>query len=743
MFRLARTTSTGALFLGFLLAVAGCGGGGGSGSGGGNASVPSISNLRYSPTSAPFAQGGIITVSGSIDFSDPGGDIASLGIETFDPSGVSLSKTSTPVPSVGGITSGPINGVVSVSTAAPGMYSFHIWVTDAKGTASNVLSGTLQVSMSPGLVTATGAWAKTLVYGDGKLYWSETGDNPVRSISVPGGTATTVLVKMQNPVAIVSAGLDTVWLDAESGFAPSGCSGAGAVRVLKRTDSNAVTTVLATSDNCTLGTDDVLTDGTNIYWLQITNTASSILSTPVAGGNTTVLASTNSPATVLALQLSGGSIFWLEAPPAGAGSIRSVPTGGGPITTYVSGFATRANTFAIDSTSIYYVTANFPSSDNLLAVPIGGGAATSLATVANTPVKLVVASGRLAWVDNSSVQSLPVTGGTPLQLAASAGTPTDILIDASNVVWSETNGSTTVPVGGFIKSVPIGGGTVSVILQDPIAPSVIALDSSNQIEWLYGGIQPQIARISSAGVTQIIVSGIATDSPSLALGSSDLFVVDGMYIKQMPLAGGPPQTIATESSISPIQNIATDNSFVYWDDFFSSVYRVPVGGGNIQLLYAGNATIGPGGAIRIGPNGNVYWISGLASLMTVPSAGGAATTLMQGMVFSDVAVDANNAYVSTTQSGNIFRIPLSGGAPVSFAGALGGFYVSLALSATDLYWIDTSTIQKVPKGGGTPTVVAQVVGANVDSRSTACLALDATNVYWTEQPAMDIRSAPQ
>ena len=63
-----------------LLALAACGGGGSSGSPPDVA--PSISNLRYTPTSALQSPGGVATLSGTIDFSDSGANVSSLHLST-------------------------------------------------------------------------------------------------------------------------------------------------------------------------------------------------------------------------------------------------------------------------------------------------------------------------------------------------------------------------------------------------------------------------------------------------------------------------------------------------------------------------------------------------------------------------------------------------------------------------------------------------------------------------------------
>ena len=105
---------------------------------------PSISNLRYSPASAAPVPGGTVTISGTFDFSDAGGDISSVRITSSG--GVDVT---TPTPQLSGIASGTAVGQVAVSVDKPGKYTFEISVTDGTGLSSNRLIGTFEVTAAP------------------------------------------------------------------------------------------------------------------------------------------------------------------------------------------------------------------------------------------------------------------------------------------------------------------------------------------------------------------------------------------------------------------------------------------------------------------------------------------------------------------------------------------------------------------------------------------------------------------
>jgi hypothetical protein len=142
------------LFIAFLFTIAifaiSCGGGGG---GGGGTSpppppqnAPSISNLNYSPTSAFLNDGGgLVGVDVTFDFNDPNGNISTVTISVFDMRGNQIDTITVPVLGVSGDTSGTIMGTIDADTTVSGLFSFQMYVSDATGLQSNILSGTFPI----------------------------------------------------------------------------------------------------------------------------------------------------------------------------------------------------------------------------------------------------------------------------------------------------------------------------------------------------------------------------------------------------------------------------------------------------------------------------------------------------------------------------------------------------------------------------------------------------------------------
>ncbi len=93
---------------------------------------------------------------------------------------------------------------------------------------------------------------------------------------------------------------------------------------------------------------------------------------------------------------------------------------------------------------------------------------------------------------------------------------------------------------------------------------------------------------------------------------------------------------------------------------------------------------------------------------------------------ANVVADHSHAYYVDWLSDTVKRIPLGGGSPSTVASASGLLYHrALALDNTYVYFGDDVGIKRVPKEGGTVTILA----SGYDSYE---MALDDSYVYWTE-----------
>ncbi len=106
-----------------------------------NGAVPTITNLTLSQTT--LAVGQQTTVSGTVGFDDPDGDLEELGIEITLPDQSKQTVPMTPLQNIGTMTSGSIAWSLIIAPPAAGTYGMDLWVVDANGNASNRLDAAL------------------------------------------------------------------------------------------------------------------------------------------------------------------------------------------------------------------------------------------------------------------------------------------------------------------------------------------------------------------------------------------------------------------------------------------------------------------------------------------------------------------------------------------------------------------------------------------------------------------------
>jgi hypothetical protein len=172
--------------------LGGCRGGGGGGS---IDTTPSISNLSFSPTSALQGDGnGSITVTGSVSFNDPGGDLTTLHLTNSQGQNITV-----PISSIAGMKSGTLQGKFTASTQNAGHYTFEVYVSDSLGHSSNKLSGSFDVNPA--------------------MHWTE------RTLPVPSGSYITLTRVVWSGTLFVAVGDDiftstdaVTWTEQSAGF---------------------------------------------------------------------------------------------------------------------------------------------------------------------------------------------------------------------------------------------------------------------------------------------------------------------------------------------------------------------------------------------------------------------------------------------------------------------------------------------------------------------------------------------
>ncbi|MGD2053520.1 MAG: kelch repeat-containing protein [Gammaproteobacteria bacterium] len=130
-----------------VLAIARCSGGGSDNNVG---TAPSISNFSFSPTAVYVNEGGGQTsIIGNFDFYDADGNLKSAVLTVLNSGGSTVIIETIDIANVSGLTTGTIQGSVTVSTTVSGDYTVQIYVTDTAGLRSNTLEQGFLISEFP------------------------------------------------------------------------------------------------------------------------------------------------------------------------------------------------------------------------------------------------------------------------------------------------------------------------------------------------------------------------------------------------------------------------------------------------------------------------------------------------------------------------------------------------------------------------------------------------------------------
>lgn len=589
-----------------------------------------------------------------------------------------------------------------------------------------------------------------LVVKNGDLFFSDISDIPVKKID-QDGRVVPLARKVGIPVGFCVQGEDIFWVETRSGWSEY-CTGTGVIKVLNRTSGDGIRTLqLATGPNCAWGTQGMVVRGENVFWVTSTATPNTyrIEKVPLNG---------DLPAVVYTCEFDGISaltsddthLYWTETFYPDPGVIKRMPLEGGPATVVFENAYPLSGGLAVHDGYIFFADRGFPNSYRLLKIPVTGGAETFLAGRVITDlfaeknwIRKLVADGEIViWFDNDSINRTSVNGGPGTTLAGDlALTPVDIAIENGRVYWSETTGPSSSQTGS-IRSVPVAGGAVRVEVQGGDAPFELEVDNGH-LYWNEGGnigtIEGfgRIARMDlSSGAIATVIGGVSSDCPPIAVDDSHVYIADGFRVKRVPVQGGTPEIIARGDF--NIKGIAVDKGILYWtEDPMTAVRKMAVTGGQVMTLDVGSGPAGPVGAV----DGDVYWMTNFDSIKKIPGEGGAVQTIASGLPFlNDFVVMGNELFFTEHDTGAIKKILLSDNTTSTLI--MRSNMASprfLALDNTFLYWIDQADVGKIPRGGGTPVIIAQ--GLNTDPYEGNSIAVDNSGVFWCETGSGEIRTS--
>jgi hypothetical protein len=282
----------------------------------------------------------------------------------------------------------------------------------------------------------------------------------------------------------------------------------------------------------------------------------------------------------------------------------------------------------------------------------------------------------------------------PIILATGQSFPVGLVVDEGRVYWSNFAGGT---IGaGSVRSVAKEGGVVSLVATELTGPTYLAA-SDESLFWTTGGAGTVQTTPKSGGNIVNLATGISAPFGIAFAGGTVYFGGTSVLYAVSP-AGGPVTTLA--SGQSTVLGLGVDGEWLYWANGAfgnpnSTVMRVRINGSAAPEVFAANQTRPTAIAFD---DTHVYWTAwvgnGADAIRRCPKSGcvGDPQTVVSGL-------------------------QLSGGSNAT----------CITVDETHLYWTSqaTSSVHRIPKGGGTPVLLA------TGQPAANCIQQDATAVYWT------------
>ena len=256
---------------------------------------------------------------------------------------------------------------------------------------------------------------------------------------------------------------------------------------------------------------------------------------------------------------------------------------------------------------------------------------------------------------------------------------------------------------------------------------------------------------SGGSIAKIPVGGgattlLATNRPTpavLTLDGTRVIWAEYYSIESIAKTGAAAPTFIANADLS--FGIAVSGGVVGWIEAnLGAVFAAPTSGlpdGGTSIVISSPTVAGSIGDFLAGDGNNFYWIGNNHTLVLQASKNGipdgGSSSPMQvgtGNYMFDLQVGPGFVVWTDVGLGEIVRAPVGGGTPTVLASGRTS-PARLAIDATDVYWTETSgaatAIVSAPltgvPDGGSPTVLA------VDPSSVTAIAADGTYVYWADQ----------